>query len=800
MHVTRSETDAKSRPQSKLAKLAQAKANSHALVLPVSVSSPKELPKSRTEYLTPIANGATATTAITTSYQSLQTLSTKQTLEPVPLVQMPDTEIRQSKLALKVKKAQAKSPSHSSATDDEGSLPSPPPLFLPSSIRSRALPSAFASLLLNDPLTSPEDKGKGSRSPKYGREELNLVDMYQASLSRSKSTLGHDLERHKRGRENPLTSPDLSVRSASFAFDVPSPDDIVFNARRECIVLILFSPSSTPAAKEREKAHKATTALKKVPQTPSTSGHSTPTSWGMSPLGTPKKASKKGGASSPPSRRSGATTPARTNSGGLDNMLLDLSAANLQPREEEFSRVDEPAPRLAMEREKLLEEARRELQASGQGAKKGISLVVVGHVDAGKSTLMGRLLYELGRVTEKSRHANERESNRAGKSSFSWAWELDGTKEERERGITMDIAMQSLSTEHRQITILDAPGHKDFIPNMISGASQADCALLVVDATTGEFEAGFERGGQTREHLILVRSLGVSQVVVAVNKLDQVSWEQTRYEEVCDQLKAFFAQSGFQSSKTSFVPVGAIGIKDRPWWISLINWSPLCGTIESPLRLPISNVFKGQSSGVGVTGRISGGIVQVGERLRVLPGDETAVVKSIEVDDRNVLWAAAGSNATLYLTAIDPIHLNIGSVLCPPNDLVPLAITFSARVIVFDIQLPITSGASVELFHHSRDVPATISKLVASLDRATGSVTRKNPRVLTKGTSAEIEITLRGDNISGTSALPRPIPIEPFAANKDMGRILLRRGGESIAAEKCGCTVDVFARNAHVFK
>ncbi|KAJ7591391.1 EF Tu GTP binding domain-containing protein, partial [Mycena floridula] len=411
----------------------------------------------------------------------------------------------------------------------------------------------------------------------------------------------------------------------------------------------------------------------------------------------------------------------------------------------------------------------------------------------------GRLLYELGRLDEKTRVANERGSNKAGKGSFSWAWNLDGTAEERERGITMDIAVQSVSTSRRQITILDAPGHKDFIPNMISGASQADCALLVVDASTGEFEAGFDRAGQTREHLILVRSLGVAQVVVAVNKLDQVEWDKYRYEDICTNLRPFLIQSGFQPSKTRFVPVGAMqgvnlahleGDEAKPlrdWYTGptlvdcLDKLEPPSRDILAPLRIPISNVFKGSGSGTAVSGRLCGGVIQVGERLRVLPGDETAVVKSIEFEDDNVPWAVAGSNVTLHLISIDPVHLSIGSVLCPPTDLVPLATIFTARIIVFDIQIPITSGASVELFHHSRDVPATVSSLLTTLDRASGAVVKKKPRVLVKGTSAEIQIVLRSSSLS-TSAPARPIPLEPFATNKDMGRILLRRGGETIAA------------------
>ncbi|KAJ7499229.1 EF Tu GTP binding domain-containing protein [Mycena latifolia] len=410
---------------------------------------------------------------------------------------------------------------------------------------------------------------------------------------------------------------------------------------------------------------------------------------------------------------------------------------------------------------------------------------------------MGRLLYELGRMDERTRTANERNSVKAGKSSFSWAWGLDGTAEERDRGITMDVALQSFSTSQRQITVLDAPGHKEFIPNMISGASQADCALLVVDASPGEFEAGFDRGGQTREHLILARSLGVAQIIVAINKLDQVQWEKDRYDEICALLRPFLVQSGFHPSKTKFVPVGAmLGVNLATcegddakqllqWYMGptlvdlLDKLEPPVRDVAAPVRIPISNIFKGQGSGTSVAGRLLSGVVQVGERLRILPGDETAIVKSIEVEEENVPWAAAGSNLTLALVSVDPIQLTIGSVLCPPADPVPLASAFTARIIIFDVQVPIISGAMVELFHHSRDVPATISKLLATLDRTSGKVVKSNPRVVTKASSAEVQITLRA---TGPSSNARPIPLEPYAANKAMGRILIRREGETIAA------------------
>ena len=275
-----------------------------------------------------------------------------------------------------------------------------------------------------------------------------------------------------------------------------------------------------------------------------------------------------------------------------------------------------------------------------------INLVVIGHVDAGKSTLMGRLLCDLGHVSQKQMHRNETDSKKTGKSSFLYAWVLDETEEERCRGITMDVASARFETKNRRVQILDAPGHKDFIPNMITGAAAADTALLVIDATKGEFEAGFESGGQTREHTMLVRSLGVSTIAVVINKLDNVAWDQERYKDIKDKLKVFLKQTGFKDSDVTFVPCS--GLKGEnlikpssdpklsswyngPCLVDVIdNFKPPERLISKPFRLSIADIFKGVVSGVSVSGRIDAGAVAVGNKLVVMPFAENGTVKGNE--------------------------------------------------------------------------------------------------------------------------------------------------------------------------
>ena len=233
----------------------------------------------------------------------------------------------------------------------------------------------------------------------------------------------------------------------------------------------------------------------------------------------------------------------------------DLAAMGLESDETQLKDVEHPSAKVreaTMPRKrkgsknKLSQKRKDEIIENSAAGKPLLNLVVVGHVDAGKSTLMGHLLFERGDVAKKLMHKYRNESQKIGKSSFAFAWVLDQTGEERERGITMDVAHQHFETESRSINLLDAPGHKDFIPNMISGTTQADAAVLVINATPGEFESGFDSGGQTREHAILVRSLGISELIVAVNKMDTIDWEYSRFNELIGTLKTFLKLTGFR--------------------------------------------------------------------------------------------------------------------------------------------------------------------------------------------------------------------------------------------------------------
>ncbi|XP_055547828.1 protein HBS1 [Wyeomyia smithii] len=439
----------------------------------------------------------------------------------------------------------------------------------------------------------------------------------------------------------------------------------------------------------------------------------------------------------------------------------------------------------------LVREAQRnaqELFNKERGAdKQHIHMVVIGHVDAGKSTLMGHLLCDTGYIPQRVMHKNEQESKKMGKQSFMYAWVLDETGEERERGITMDVGSTRFETASKQITLLDAPGHKDFIPNMISGANQADVALLVVDATRGEFETGFEQGGQTREHALLVRSLGVNQLGVVVNKLDTINWSQDRFNEIVGKLKIFLKQAGFKDSDVVYVPCSGLTgqnlVKD-PTDPELLKWykgPTLLRVIDSfktperlidkPFRMSVADIFKGTGSGFCISGRIISGMVCVNDKVLICPSKEQAIIKSISMDEVQYTTCFAGDQVSLTLANVEMANIAIGFLLGDIYNPIPLATRIRARIVVFNIKVPITMGYPVLLHHQSLIEPATICKLRAQLHKGTGEVVKKNPRCLGNNSCALVDIEFQ-----------RPIGMEKYADFKELGRIMLRVSGVTIAA------------------
>ena len=389
---------------------------------------------------------------------------------------------------------------------------------------------------------------------------------------------------------------------------------------------------------------------------------------------------------------------------------------------------------------------------------------------------MGRLLQDLRIVNDRTMDKLKREANAIGKSSFALAWVMDQTAEERERGVTVDIATNYFETEKTRFTILDAPGHRDFIPNMIAGASQADFAVLVIDASTNSFESGLK--GQTKEHALLVRSLGVQRVVVAVNKMDNISWSQNRFEEIQRQMRAFLLAAGFQTKNLAFIPCAGLTGQNvlvpvsptmAPWYegrtlVKELDASePVKRLLSEPLRFTISDTFRGSNQNpLSIAGRLDAGNIQVGERILVMPSGETAYVRAIEADNEPLEFAVAGQIATLHLTDIDPVHLRLGDVVCKPNsNPITNIASFSIKILAFEHVMPMR----VDIHRGRVHAPGKIAKLLAVLDKSSGEVMKKKPKVVQPGAVAEVTIELE-----------TAIPLEVS------NRVVLRSGGQTVAA------------------
>ncbi len=424
--------------------------------------------------------------------------------------------------------------------------------------------------------------------------------------------------------------------------------------------------------------------------------------------------------------------------------------------------------------------------------KPHLNLIVIGHVDHGKSTLVGHLLYRLGYVDEKTLKTLEEEAKKKGKESFKFAWLLDKLKEERERGLTIDLSFVKFETKKYYFTIIDAPGHRDFIKNMITGASQADAAILVVSARPGEFEAGMSPEGQTREHLILAKTMGIDQIIVAVNKMDatQPPYDKKRYEQIKAILGKFMKGLGYDPAKIPFVPVSAWtgeNLIERspnmPWYNgptiveALDMLQPPKKPIDKPLRIPIQNVYSITGVGTVPVGRVETGVLKVGDKVVFMPPGVVGEVRSIEMHHQPIEKAEPGDNIGFNVRGVSKKDIKRGDVAGHLDNPPTVVEEFTARVFIIWHPTAITVGYTPVIHAHTASVAARITEIVAKLDPRTGQVIEKNPSFLKQGEAAIVKFKPI-----------KPMVIEKYSEFPQLGRFAMRDMGKTIGI---GVVVDL---------
>jgi elongation factor 1-alpha len=418
--------------------------------------------------------------------------------------------------------------------------------------------------------------------------------------------------------------------------------------------------------------------------------------------------------------------------------------------------------------------------------KPHINLIIIGHVDHGKSTSVGHLFYDAGAIPEKQLRDFEAEAKALGKESFKYAWVLDRLKEERERGVTIDLAFYELETRKNVFTIIDSPGHRDFVKNMVTGASQADGAILMISAKRGEYEAGTNPGGQTREHAFLAKTLGVNQMVVAVNKMDDasVNWEEQRYEEVKDGVSRLLKMVGYDPSKLHFVPTsGWTGdnlvnkSEKMPWYKGPTLIEALDDFVlppkptDKPLRIPVQEIYTIRGVGTTPVGKVETGELKPGDDVLFMPSGEKGKVNSVETHYTKIDKAGPGDNIGFNVKGVPKDKLRRGEVVSHPNNPCRVAKAFTGRIFIINHPTAVGEGYTPVLHLHTAQVAVRFDKLLSKLDPRTGQVVEENPAYLRTGEAAMVRFVPL-----------MPTAMEVFKDYPQLGRFALRDMGTTIGA------------------
>ncbi|MDP2666775.1 MAG: translation elongation factor EF-1 subunit alpha [Candidatus Diapherotrites archaeon] len=406
-----------------------------------------------------------------------------------------------------------------------------------------------------------------------------------------------------------------------------------------------------------------------------------------------------------------------------------------------------------------------------------INLIFIGHVDHGKSTLVGRFMYDTGALPENEYRKIKEEAEAKGKGSFAFAYVMDSLKEERERGVTIDLSYKKFKGQKHDFTIIDAPGHRDFVKNMITGTSQADSAVLVVSAKDGPQP-------QTKEHAFLANVMGIKSLTVAINKMDEIGYKEEEFNKRKEEMHKLVKMVGFKDEQVDYVPVSAwIGDNvakastNMPWYKgkTLLQrldelTAPTLPT-DKPLRLPIQDVYSIKGVGTVPVGRVETGIAKPGDKIIVMPSKAQGEIKSLEAHHEQLTQAIPGDNVGFNVRGLERKDINRGDVVGHPQNAPTVAKEFIAQIVVLNHPTAIPQGYTPVFHMHTAQMSCTFAELQKRIDPKTGQAAEENPKFLKTGDAAIVKIVPQ-----------RPLVVEEFKKFPSLGRFAVRDMGATVAA------------------